>query len=461
MTRRTKSILAMSLDDGRLSAVVVRAGEDRPRVEQRLSVPLSADPTASDPEPAGREIRELLDEAGVRERRCVVVLPAAWVLTLRVDAPELSGADLDSYLRLRAEREFPLPVEDMAVAASHDAGAGRATIAALTSSRLATLQRCLQAAKLKPLGFTVGVASLPFPASEGAVTLLTRDDGVDLAVSLDAHVAVLRRLPAGPNVASLARQLRISLGRLSAEAARTVRTVRIFGRPELARPLAEALGPHVDRLGLATETDLSETLGTEGADLDDAAPELVASGSAWLRGAPPELHFRPPIASRLRQATDRVSSRATVWLGGAVAAIFILSACAFLFQQVRLSRLESAWSRIEDKAAELQGIQTQVRALRPWFDATPDGLAAILCLTRAFPEDGAVWASMLEVRNASIAGAAVECSGKARNNGAWLAVLRRLRETDGVSDLRFKQVRGQNPLQFTLSFHWERGDADG
>ena len=73
---------------------------------QSVSASLALSPLTDDPELAGREIRNHLDAAGIRERRCAVCLPLGWLLTLQTKVPDLPEADRAGFLQLEAERGF-------------------------------------------------------------------------------------------------------------------------------------------------------------------------------------------------------------------------------------------------------------------------------------------------------------------------------------------------------------------
>ena len=79
--RRLTSVLGLSLDGERLEGVVLRRTNGALQRFQSFSVALSLDPLTDAPELVGREIRNHLDAAGVRERRCVVGVPLKWMLT--------------------------------------------------------------------------------------------------------------------------------------------------------------------------------------------------------------------------------------------------------------------------------------------------------------------------------------------------------------------------------------------
>ena len=82
-SRRKKltGLLGLALDGSRLDGVVLRRTNGSLQVQQTFSVTLSLDPLTAAPELVGREIRNQLDAAGVRERRCVVGVPLKWILT--------------------------------------------------------------------------------------------------------------------------------------------------------------------------------------------------------------------------------------------------------------------------------------------------------------------------------------------------------------------------------------------
>jgi hypothetical protein len=92
-------------------------------------------------------------------------------------------------------------------------------------------------------------------------------------------------------------------------------------------------------------------------------------------------------------------------------------------------------------------LQDKIRRFKPWFDDSIPSLSVARILTEAFPEEGSVWLKSLEIKDRT----EVTCSGQARDNREWMAMVDRLRKTSGVLDLQVLQVRGAAPLQFTLS----------
>src|SRR5246127_3247688 len=85
--QRLSSLLGLALDGSRLDGVVLRRTNGSLQVQQSFSVILSLDPLTAAPELVGREIRNHLEAAGVRESNCVLGLPLRWVLTTHTELP--------------------------------------------------------------------------------------------------------------------------------------------------------------------------------------------------------------------------------------------------------------------------------------------------------------------------------------------------------------------------------------
>ena len=116
--QRASSVLGLTLDGNRLEAVVLRRSVGALQLQQTATAALALSPLGGDPELVGREIRNHLDQAGIRERRCVVGLPLSWVLTLQVKVPDLPEADIEGFLQIEAERGFTSGHENLFIAAA-------------------------------------------------------------------------------------------------------------------------------------------------------------------------------------------------------------------------------------------------------------------------------------------------------------------------------------------------------
>lgn len=468
------SLLGIAIGGKRMTACVVHRAGEGVRLGRAFQSPLSLDPLTDDPELVGREIRNHLDDARIRESRCVVCVPLKWTLTLRAELPELSETDVDSFLTVQAEREFPFAPEDLSLSVSRYQardGTDHAMIVAIPASHLAVLQKVLNAANLRPISITLGISSLfrnGSPLQDGSVAIVVGEHGVDMAVSAGGGVVALRSLdetvgtdPDGKtfDVEMIARQIRITLAQLPLDLRDSVRTVKVFGPARLVALVLEEMQGSVERLGMSVEMGDVESDGmVAGADpIKQMSPTALGAAAGLLLDGSSNLEFLPARSNRFKTMASRISSRGTLWLAGAAAALVFGFGTAFLWQHLRLSRLENEWRAIEPLVTEVETLQQRVRQFRLWFDDSAQALLIARELTEAFPEDGAVWAKQVGIKNLS----EVSCSGSARSNQDWLRMLDSLRETKGVEDLQVSQVRGGSPLQFSVSFRWNAGESDG
>ncbi len=467
--RKLTSVLGLTLDGSRLEGVVLRRTNGSLQLRQTFCVALSLDPLTAAPELVGREIRNHLDAAGVRERHCVVGVPLKWALTAHTELPPLPEVDAASLLQLEAERGFPSDITTLRLADSRcplAAGKQHVTLAGIPNAQLAALEQVLVASKLKPVSFSLGLTALQPPgreAAKGVLALAIGESQVGLQIT-GGGVAALRALEgaivdeAGRrelHTDLVAREARITLGQLPAELRDAVKHIRIFGPRELAQQLADEMELRFEPMGLKVELVSAYAPDEFGAQLPPEAPVSTAFSLAarLLMGETPVFEFLPPKPSALQQLVARYSSGRLRSAGAVAAGVVVLVGGLFLFQQVQLIVLRSQWSAMSARVQELDGLQQEIRQYRPWFDDSFRSLTILRQLTLAFPEDGSVTAKAVEIRN----GNTVTCTGTAQDNGALLRTLNQLRTADGVTDVKLQQIRGKSPMQFSFDIHYGNG----
>src|SRR4051812_39195670 len=106
--KRPLSVLGLSLTDGQCLAVHVARTKDKLEVVKTCSAALSLNLLHPEAELVGREIKNQLDAAGIRERCCIVALPPRWIMSQHTKVPELSPDDTASFLQIEAEKAFPI-----------------------------------------------------------------------------------------------------------------------------------------------------------------------------------------------------------------------------------------------------------------------------------------------------------------------------------------------------------------
>ncbi len=467
--KRLTSLLGLALDGSRLDGVVLRRTNGSLQSLQSFSVTLTLDPLTAAPELVGREIRNQLDAAGVRERNCIVGVPLKWALMAQTELPPLAEADAASLLQIEAEQKFSSDVATLRIGDSRCAlvdGKQHVTLVGISSGQLATLEQVLTAAKLKPVSFALGLSALQPPGenSNGVLALAVGESHVGLQITAGGGVAALRALEGAiENEGSrrslqagvVARETRVTLGQLPAELRATVKRIRIFGPRELAQPLADEMELRFEASGLRVEVVSAYAPDEFSAQLPPAVSVSAAFSLAARRlleqAAPFE--FLPPKPTMLQQFAAKYASGKLKTASLVAAGVLAIFGGLFLFQQIELILLRSQWSQMSAQVTELGGLQSQIQQYRPWFDDSFQSLSILRQLTLAFPEDGVVTAKSVEIRADNV----VTCSGTAQNNAAWLQMLNRLRAQDGVTELKVEQVRGQAPMQFTFDFQWING----
>jgi len=472
--RKLTTLLGLALDGSRLEGVVLKRTNGSLQKLQSFSATLALDPLTAAPELVGREIRNHLDAARVRERHCVLGLPLKWVLTAQTELPAgLPEADATSLLELEAEKSFHTDLATLQIGNSRSALAGDhqfILLAAVPNAHLGTLEQVLAAARLKPASFTLAINVLapvrrsdkPAARDEGVLALRIGESTVGLQITAAGGVAALRALDgalenqAGQTVlhaSVVARETRITLGQLPAELRGAVKRIRIFGPRELAQQLADEMELKFEPQGFAVEVVSAYAPDAFGVTLpaDASVSAAFSLAAGLLAGRKPAFEFLPPKQTILEQLTKKYASGRFGLVGAVAASVLVVGLGIFLFQQVQLWRLRSEWAGLQGQVSQLQVIQDNIRQYRSWYDGSFNKLSILRQLSLAFPEDGSVTAKNIEVR-----GRAVTCSGTARDYAALLGMQARLRALAGVDAVKLEQVRGKAPMQFVFGFTYNQ-----
>ena len=313
--QRPSSVLGIAIDGNRLEAVVVRRSGGSLQVRQSVSAAMALAPLTGDPELVGREIRNHLETAGIRENRCVVCLPLTWVLTLQTKLPDISGPDLDSYLQIEAERGFSSGYESLFITRSMfkaPNGEKFVTLLAVPRANLDLLERALHAAKLKPRAFAMGISANQSPSQQPnsrVLTLALSSFGLELQVSGGGGIIALRSLDAAVESEGarrkvsadlVARELRITLGQLPGGFSDGPGPIKIFGEGDTMRQFVTEISPRLNALGLRVEPmDRPAAVSFDTAPKPEiAASPVLALASAYVLSSDVGPDFLPPRSPR-------------------------------------------------------------------------------------------------------------------------------------------------------------------
>lgn len=452
-----QSVLGLALTPGQLHAAHAARAKQAVTVLQSAHAALTLDLLHPEPELVGREIRNHLEAAGIRERHCVVALPADWCMSQHAKVPELSPEDTASLLQIEAEKGFPCDPDELQIARSSQrtADGAHVTQLAVRTEQLVRLSAVLKGAGLKPLSFTLGIAALPGALGkpgEGCMTLALEPKGATLLISAGGGIAALRTLEASIesevgetviNGPALARELRISFEQVPADLRREVRRLSLRGDSTMVNQLADLLAPWARDAGLALDADVSSP--------HPVAEEVVRQlAERHLQGTPVPLEFLPPRPSRFSLLVTRYTSRRFAIAGMAAAALLLAALGAFGWQEYRLWSLRSEWQDMAAPVAELETVQTRIREYRPWYDTSFRNLSIMKRIIECFPDNGSVTARSVEIHSP----ASISVTGTARDNTSLLRTLDQLRQAREIQGLKVEQIRGKTPAQFTFTFRW-------
>lgn len=422
-------------------------GKDGP-VSDPVELGLEAEEALQDPSRAAQRIQETLSEQGWRERRVVAILPVRWALTTLSELPAAAEDDLEAYLELQAESAFSMSAGELKVAHSIARLPGDDAflcLAALPQRKLEAVLRILEMAGCKTVSVCFGLRSREIVDGDG-MGLVVSHQGTEWSLSVGGGVAALHALPGvrtGEDVQRLIRELRITLGRLPERLREQGEECRIVYESDIPEMLRSALQQGMEGLGLHSRV---ETLDSEG-----ARRVSTAGASEFLSGRPVTFELYQPPMTRWEKVVRRFDRRRHGVAVAAALLVLFLPMAAFAVRSGLENRLQRQWTQLGPQVAELEQLQERIRTFRPWFDNYPDQVERLASFMEAFPAEGEVWATNIELRD----GERLSCAGLARNQSALMAFLDRVRSAPGTADVQIQQVRGEDPIQFTLTLRFE------
>lgn len=444
-----QSLLGLAIRGNRLTAAVAKRINGAVRFSSHATVELSSPPWTDDPELVGQEIQAFLEQKEIRENRCLLCLPLNIAMTISVEIPDLSDGDLQSYLELQAESEFPFGIEDMQLASAVYRAPDQsrhATLAAIPKNRIEQIQQVLQHARLRPVSLVLGLAAAA-AGDNPQLVLDVQPDHVDLNVRCGKGFAVIRSLEGVSNFAKdggaqdcspLCREIRITLGQLPGNL-----------RQNLAAAICHSAEPS-SAWRQSLERGLAG-MGFQTAFREGQHSALEAAVKARLANQPCSLEFLPSKRGPFRIFAEKASSQHNVWIGGSVGTVVFLVVAVFYIQGWRLHTLEREWNGMAEKVKTLEAKQNKIRQFRLWYDNSAPSLQIVRQLAETFPKEGSVWLESIEIKG----NRQVRCAGSARGNQDRLDFIDRLRAADNVHDIATQHVSGESTKQFAFHFVWE------
>ncbi|MBI1290754.1 hypothetical protein GC173_05865 [bacterium] len=421
-----------------------------------LSAAIPGDPCGPDAATFGAQLRLLMQEHKLRGGACLVLVPLSWVVTHSFETPALSDADLQSMITLEAEKVFPFGPSEQVLGNSvirPSESAAVVTLVAMQATRLDALERALRGAGLGPVA--IAVQGFDDSTEAASARLLTGPSGLLLSVSQSGSVVALRHLCDATALGDLAEPAR---------RADLVREVKMS-----LRALPQALGAAPTAIVLEWDQGLQESqiaplaeqFRKSGFDLQSRrvteGEQRVRLIERWAKEHRLAVNLLRPRLSRWERTFRAMNRRGLLVRAVAGAGTLVaLVALLFLYRGWRASSLESQWSRMESDVAVVEGLEQDIRAWRAWYNPAVPTLDLMKSLTEAFPSGGDVYTKTLQIRDQR----EVICTGTAKRREDFVKFQEKLGATAGVSGLQVQQLRGEEPVQFSLTFRWAgRGGA--
>lgn len=461
MKKGSASVLALAVDEHSARAAIVSRNDGIEHVEKCVSFPMSLNVLNEAADLVGIELRGHLSAAGISTRRCVICVPARWLVGAHLSIPDMPESDVRSFIELQAERQFPISGDEIVWAASRYStpkGERGSFLLAISKNRLHRIHSAAQAAGLHIAGVTSSAAALSrWNGSPESAVLSLVDGQLELAVAGLGGLICLRGLGevhAEPAISlnGIGRDLRVSLRRLPQALGSQIHTLKVYGSDARVQPLIDEVQAALGAPGIIVQEGTSGVRSRIPGAQIGCEPALVAVADLALRGTAIEPNFLPAKASRLDTLLQfLLKRRATTLLGGAAATILLLVS-AFAIQNHTLRRLEGELRTLAPRVEVAAAAQERIRLYRDWTDAGAPTLDIMRALAETFPEAGIIWTRSVRI----VDGSTVTCSGRASDNAGWLAMLEALRETAGVRDVQVSQVRGDRPMEFSFGYTWTK-----
>lgn len=464
--RRTGSILGLAITDGAVLCAQVGGSLTKP-VVQKVGRFVAESIPGADPSETGRALGAFLREHGFHSSRAVVGLPARWLMSQDKDLPPGTTAEVESILRIHAERmtaaadKANVVVDYTTGTTSADTGTTgtRALLVAILSNQLDGVTRFATAAGLNLLGATptaLALQRLLGNAASGPLVLLG-ERGAEMVVSTDGSPRVLRHIAAPVN--AVATELRRALATAGGSdvsgvvlwdgAGLTVQDCRQLGERlnagTIDRPTLQSVGASVDG-GALNGAAQNRTA--------DAYLPAVAVAALGLDRPRSAVNF---LQTKLVAPTESRFGRRTVW--AALVAVLVVVGIATLYvtvldREAEAVALDAQLKKIEPDLKSANATIDRVSFGRGFFENRPPYLECLREVTLAFGYEEPIWAtqfSLGENRKGSV-------RGKAATSEIVLSVGDRLKANRNFRNVTSADTRSGTgrdvEVTFTVNFEY-------
>jgi len=472
-----RCVLGLSVQPQSITVVEVEAQRRRkgsPRVRRAAEFAFPDGASLEAPGELGDALARFLKDCGFTARRAVIGVPASWLVVKPKMLPPADADDVLAMVRLTAERAFSTDAHELCVDYTldrSDNGSRRVLLVAALRRKIDLLAAIAARANLRVAAITCSLMQLAAATAkqkgDDQLLLCITPESIELAGHVDGRLSMVKHLATQvPHDraadATWARSLANELGR-----ATTAMTASANGRPRRlvmwdgAQIGSRAIEVLAD--GLAIHPQVQDNLASLGIDQhpwrdSGEVARHAASAALALSGTPGTPGARPgsatPIIDFLRARLDEKQTSMSPrrrWLISAAVGLTI-AAAALGFDLARsqavLGELKRAEARLAPGAEQVRALREKVRFARSWYQKRPRPMDCLSALTRAFPEEGAVWALNVAMAQ-DLTGSVV---AKSVDESSALAVLDAMRSSPHFSDAKLAYLRHDDRRSGEVSF---------
>jgi Tfp pilus assembly protein PilN len=199
------------------------------------------------------------------------------------------------------------------------------------------------------------------------------------------------------------------------------------------------------------EPELRSLLTVETKDAQHAMP-AIAVAMAAMESPATQVDF---LHSRLAPPREQTNRRKLIRAGSIAGVIVLAAAGAYIELRTQAAKLASEQAQLDSLEPEIKKAQVEADRLKfanIWIPDRPRFIACLAELTKAFPDEGSVYATAVSVRT-DLTG---QVAGKASSEQSVLALLDKLRDDKRFVDPKLMDMRDSGPggreVSFTIAF---------
>ncbi len=472
-----RKVLGLAVAEQSITAVEVGVGHGRRKVLRAAEMSVPEGVASQEPAVLGKALRQFLRREHFAASHCVIGLGARWLVAKEKVLPPTAPDLLAGVLTIAAEREFASDAEDLVVDFCDLPAAGegqRVLLVAASRRNVDQMAAAAAAAGLKVEAITsstIGLAAATRRhASSWRLVLNLAPCGAELCVQVAGAVRILRRLslppcgvgaPSEAWIGDLAGELRRVVALLPGEeSARDGLELLVWNASGLSAGALDVLG---QRVSLAARVCVFP------ADLEmDGAPQAVpgefaAAAALAAAGLDRKLLAADFLHSRLNPPKKTALGNKVAWGAGIGAALIVAAAVLVWDWQSAERQSAGLAAQLKSKQSQYDAARAAVdrmNAARGWYsDYRPKFLDCLVGVTRAFPDDGRVWAVSLAIGEDM----RLLLTGKATNQASATELVDRLSKDPKFAKVESQYIRevgaGTTDVSFAISLTFANPEA--